>query len=255
MKQDLYFAGTWLSELGGRLNELPKIEIAERDCEFVEIPGRSGDIFIDNNRYKNVDFSRKITLINRTNRTRIFPTREQIEKAIFSFSKIGYQEFRDTQHLGAFTKAVLLNFSDVSRELPMLSTATLQFNRIPYWFSDEGQQWIYMEDDATHTIRVYNPYPFTAEADYYITCSGGTTDITIGGITYKDIDFDIYSTLYINNTNKQIIGFTPNTRITRNLSGSFPAELTSGYNTINIIISNSEVTLKSARVRPNWRFL
>lgn len=120
--QDLYYGGHWLSEFGGRLTQLPQIEIAEYDCELIEIPGRSGDIVLDNKRYKNVPFSREIRLANKER----LPTRQQIDRFIKWIAYLrGYQEFRDTQHPNCFTQAVLQNTNEVVRELPRLTKTTL----------------------------------------------------------------------------------------------------------------------------------
>ncbi|MGN0489399.1 MAG: hypothetical protein ACI4HO_09080 [Ruminococcus sp.] len=252
IKQDIYFAGTWLSDLGGRLKDLPTIEIAERDVELIEIPGRSGDIVLDKKRYKNVEFSREISLINRMRNT---PTRDQIQKAISCFCyKIGYQEFRDTQHLGAFTKAILLNTSDVIRELPRFTTAELKFSRIPYWYTDEGQIWIYLEGTTTRTKEFYNPYQFSAEADYSITCSPGNTDIVINGVRYSATFTEDYDTFYVDTFQKQLM-LINNLGDYKALSGVFPSELQPGNNTVSIVIENKSIVVREMKVKPNWRFL
>lgn len=251
MKQDFSFAGTWLSELGGRIKESPKYEIAERDIELVEIPGRSGDVFLDKKRYKNVPFERSIAFVN----DRKLPTRQQIEKAIDWLGyNIGYQEFRDTLHPRAFTNAVLLNASEVIRDLPRLTTAKLSFNREPFWFSDEGQRWYSF--GQKNSIKLSNPYQFESDADFIISALPCTTDININGIFYKNVTFSEETpTFLIDRKINQIVLINLDTKRYKVVTGGFPLPLSHGENEIVIEFSNKNISLTEVKIKPNWRFL
>ena len=62
-KYNFKFGKYWLSEFGAVSAEEPTVEIAQRDISFISIPGKDGDDCIDNKRYSNVEFKRKIVFV------------------------------------------------------------------------------------------------------------------------------------------------------------------------------------------------
>lgn len=256
--EDFYYGGKWLSELGGRLTQKPQIEIAERDCELIEIPGKSGDVFLDNNRYKNVEFTRSVGFVNR----HCLPTRQQINKFIEWLGyQIGYQEFRDTQHPNSYTKAVLLNMGEVIRDLRNYTTTTLKFSRIPYWYDDFGQNYINVPND--NKINIYNPRQLKADADFRIYAKPCTTDIYINindsSFLYPNIEFTNDLTCFsIDQEHEQIILINYDTGFYRPIEGRFPRNLRPDrYNEIKFTFSlnNFEEYREQIIVKPNWRYL
>lgn len=63
MAYDFKFGKYWLSELGATSAEEPPVEIAQRDITLISVPGKDGKDCIDNKRYDNVEFKRKIAFV------------------------------------------------------------------------------------------------------------------------------------------------------------------------------------------------
>lgn len=156
---NFYFGGNNLAQFGGRILQPPSYHIAARDGELFELPGRSGDFFQDNKRYKNKEFSLKIEFLP-------FLTQEnrvQLARSVINWLSglIGYQIYRDTYNPGYFTKAVLTNFDEIVQELSKLLTTTLTFSRLPFWYRNDGQNVIEVPSDGSELI-INNPEPLSA---------------------------------------------------------------------------------------------
>ena len=81
MAYDFKFGKYWLSELGATSAEEPPVEIAQRDITFISVPGKDGKDCIDNKRYDNVEFKRKIAFVGNGDfkaqaKRKAVPTRE-----------------------------------------------------------------------------------------------------------------------------------------------------------------------------------
>lgn len=243
------FAGYWLSEFGGRLNECPKQEIAQRDFEFVSVPGRDGDLIRDNGRYKNVEFERSISFMPFiTGRTA-----SELSKSIIDWLAhfSSYQVYRETYNPGYFTRAVITNFDTVKRELPTLLTSTLKFQRIPYWYSESGQQ--PREITAAETVSLINPEK--SEAFMTIKIERINTSVGVCWFDYKGVSYQItvptsaQYLIYDSDAKENWLYAADGSRSFYN-SLIFPA-LGTGESTITVTkVQNAKMT-----ITPNWRRL
>ena len=176
--RDFTFNGVSLRSLGGRITEKPYHTIAKRRVEREKIYGKSGDDFIDSGSYENVDFSVKIAFLPFLNGQ----TAQQAARAVIDWLaplQGGYFEYRDTENSGYFTQAVLTNFNQIERELRTMLTATLQFSRLPYWYSDEGtQETEFYNGNADNTL--VNPEQYDSEPVYrYSNSRKNVENVTI----------------------------------------------------------------------------
>ena len=77
-----FYLGTDSAENYGIIMTAPPDHvIAERDIERKEVPGRSGDVIIDNGRYKNITV--KIQLCHSAGEWHLFPHRSYTRRAVF----------------------------------------------------------------------------------------------------------------------------------------------------------------------------
>ena len=166
------FGDSWISELGAISTETPGIEIAQRDYELIDIPGKDGSDYIDNGRYLNVDFSRNISLIGR----RDFPVRDKADVLIHTYAYLqGYQIFEDTDHNDMFTEAVLTNFDEINRKLRTLNTAKLKFSRKPFWYLKSGIEYQTVDlSPSTPELVFTNPFPLLSKPLIEISTTGGS---------------------------------------------------------------------------------
>lgn len=245
------FGGKDLLSFCGRITQAPSHTVAERNCELVEIPGRSGNIYIDNKSYKNVDFDLKICFMPFLADL----TARQLAYAVIDWLAPlnGYQIYKDTYNPGYYTKAVLKNIGEIKRELPTLLTATLSFSRLPYWYRLDGQKEIILPNDNSE-ITLHNPEPFDAPPIFVYQ----NQDISIKAISLKingvgttlKINSD-YVEQKLDGLNLQHKGITSDgTEIF--LSSALPPNLKPGKNTIGVTTKGSNEIFK---IIPNWRRL
>ena len=259
------FGDNWISELGVISTETPPIEIAERDCSMIDIPGKDGSDYIDNGRYLNVEFTREVSLVGRKN----FPVDEKTARFINSFAYLhGYQTFEDTDHNDMYTEAVLMNLAEVNRDMRTLNTAKLKFSRKPYWYLKSGNNAIsYTREEGFSGIELYNPFGATALP--YIkfkllttgTMSGTITlqiTSTIDGIrTTEDFTYNFnwgekYCYLVIDIENRRVAVENNQGRVLKYIEGEIPRGLGPTKSIIKLTSSNPVETMY---ITPKWRCL
>lgn len=143
---------------------------AARDLTFTAIPGRSGDLITDNNRYKNVKITYEVVALEAS--TKDIPAIAR-ELKDWLLSKVGYFELSDTYDPDFFRLAAYADEFDLEQELSSMGRAKITFNCKPFKYSNAGQ------DERTTTENVLwlsNPYPYTALP--YIRVNGNG-DITL----------------------------------------------------------------------------
>lgn len=168
-----------LSAFGGRILQAPLHTVAKRNIEFVKIYGQSGDEIIDNESYDNVDFSLKIAFLPLLGQQ----SARQLAYAIIDWLaplQNGYYIYRDTYNPGYFTKAVLKNLGEIERTLPTQLTATLKFNRVPFWYCDDGVNAVEMEPGET--LQLINPENYSSKPVLTFTYTGNNTSTLSGRI-------------------------------------------------------------------------
>jgi phage-related protein len=154
---------------------------AARDLSFTSVPGRSGDLLIDNKRYKNVTVKYTVAALEGIHD---IPEIAHRVKGWLS-SEIGYLELIDSYDPNYYRLAAYASAYDLEQELPCLGRSTIQFNCKPFRYSIEGKRPILLE--ASATIR--NPEYFPAKPYIKITGSGNIT-LTINSKNYvfKNVD-------------------------------------------------------------------
>lgn len=202
------------------------------DQQFVSVPGRNGDIVIDNGRYNNVDISYTCYCKN-------LPA--NVSNIKLWLCQPGYFKLTDSYDPLYFRYAAFASKLKVDEMLRNVGKAQLVFNCKPFRYSLSGQNRTTLT--ASGTIR--NPESFSSLPYIKITGSGAVT-LNIGSKaysftsvpTYLEVDSELMccykgSTLYNNR-----IGFT-----------EFPV-LLPGNNNISWTGSVSKV-----EIIPNWRTL
>lgn len=256
--EDFKFNKRWLSQFGGRIIGLPKIEIAKRQFSTNQIPGRSKESYIDYGYYSNVEFERQIGLLS----VIYGNTSDKLIESLIEWltNSTGYCEFKDTQHKGMYTTAYLINISDVVRELRTYSTATLKFSREAFWFLDSGKVELrYSAREAENGINLINPYEFTALPYIEIMLSSiahASFDISFNGKLQK---FVLNTT---DNSDRKIIidfskliMFVDDVNDKKYLDFDFDSAGLDNDNVITVKSSSDYTTIKSVRIKPCWRRL
>ena len=155
-----------------------------RDVTTVSIPGRSGDLIIDNGRYNNVEISYTVSF------RKDVPEKTRALKA-WLLSSAGYRRLEDTYQPEYFRLAAISNATAFEISINRYGTADLIFNCNPFLFSKGGEQTVSIPASGG---RIYNPEYF--ESQPIITVYGnGNGVLSVNNINYNLSDIDGYVTI------------------------------------------------------------
>ena len=203
----------------------------ERDIQRIEIPGRNGELTIDNGRYRNITVSYPAIFVA--------GFQSNIENARAWLCKAaGYRKLTDdwnttTYRMARYTGGLDL---DVATMLDA-ARATLQFDCMPQRFLNSGDTAVAVTNGGTIT----NPTQFDAEPLITVNGSGngtltvGSTVLTISSISVS-VNLDCATKRAYKGT----------TALDSNVSGTYPV-LVSGSNTVSWTGGITGVSIK-----PRW---
>ena len=235
MRNYLTFNNVSTKDYGVYISGLNTYNAPEKDVEIISIPGRNGDLTIDNGRYKNVDVSYPAF---------IYDNFDQNVEGLRNYllSQNGYKRLEDTYHPEEFRLARYKgDFSAKMVDWLEAGEFDLAFDCYPQRFLKSGEQIITL----TAAGYIFNEY-MTSKP---LIRAYGTGTFTINGVSvqittasgYTDIDCDLqeaYKDTLATNCNGNIV-----------LSnGEFP-ELVPGENTITIS------GLTKLEITPRWWIL
>ena len=203
----------------------------ERDVSIVSVPGRNGDLTMDNGRFKNV----KMTY------PAFIPEDFEVNMAAFRAymkSLIGYQRLEDTYCPDYYYKALLTEeFDPETTAYNKAATFDITFNRKPQRWFKSGEEFL---DPITQNTTIFNPTMYDANPLIRVYGVGTfqigdkSVEITENPV-YTDIDCDMQDCYYnLTNLNGNVI-----------LSSGFPI-LRPGINGINI------GTVTRLEIKPRW---
>ena len=157
---------------------------AQRDVTFTSVPGRNGDLIIDNGRYKNVNVTYKLSLINR--KPVDFGDLARLIK-VWLLREQGYFKLWDVYDERYFRLAAIAQEVNIEQQLKQVGSLSLTFNAKPFKYSYEGQKPIILDKSQA----LYNAEAFPAKPYIKIVGSGDIT-LKIGGDSFKFTDVDGY---------------------------------------------------------------
>lgn len=179
MKNYINFAGTDSTEFNIGISGSGTFDAPERDVTQISVPGRSGDLLLDNNRFKN------ITLTYPAFISKDFSKNFDAFKA-FMLSNVGYQVLEDTYHPDIFRMAEFRG--PLNPDVKVLNIAgefDLIFNCKPQRWLKEGQKGITFTEAAT----IINPCLFSSKPLVRVY---GTGELAIGSNTIEITSVDEY---------------------------------------------------------------
>ena len=135
----------------------------ERDVERFEVPGRSGDLIIDNGKFKNttVTYSTFITKDFEANITAL---------RSFLLQDYGYHRLEDTYHPQEFRMAAFKGPLDPDVYMCEYGTFTLEFDCMPQRWLKSGEN--AMQISAGETVKIWNPTKFKAKPLFSVGSTG-----------------------------------------------------------------------------------
>lgn len=209
----------------------PDVILPTRKSQSVSVPGRNGDLLIQEDAFDNVH-----------QRYEIYVSAEDIRlpnithKIAEWLCVKGYKRLEDTYWPDTFRLASFTGGLEIANILNRFGKATIDFDCKPQRFYKSGDRQITL----TNGIKLYNPSPFTALPLFTVTGSGtgtisdGTHTLTLTNCNNTTVDCDIKQ-IYKGTTNRNSVG-----------SGAF-IELAAGDTTITWTGGITGVKLK-----PRW---
>lgn len=233
------FNGTKSSDLGLHIYSTNWFSTPERDYTAQSVPGRDGDLILDQGRYKNLLVKYECDLISPASVT----LANRIKRWLMVHKYLPLSDFGDPEH---FRYAIPVKpFSDATEESIWFGSALFQFNCKPYRYMVTGKSVQTFENPDS--IELNNPglvyscpvFELETEGDISLTCSGKTMNLlnTSGTLVIDTDNKLIYdknsvANLAAHNATDEFIYFEP------------------GNNTLTFIGN-----VVKAKITPNWRTL
>lgn len=127
-----------LSDIGAVLMENPHYTLSVKELDFTALPGKSGDIITDKNRFKNSSISYKVSSMplfcSYTEQEFVYVLSEWL------LTSYDYKILRDTYNPGYFRKAICTDIANPTVEASGVVWTTVTFNCDPFRYSDSGLQ-------------------------------------------------------------------------------------------------------------------
>lgn len=231
---EIIYNGRSSKEIGLEVETFPSYQTPKRSYEKVHIPGRNGDLLIDNGCWENVS---RTYLVSIGSYDRFYY--EMMNKVSeWLHSATSYSKLEDSYEPEYYRLGVYLEDFSISNILDQGGKATIEFDCKPQRFLKIGDESI----EITETTELQNPTGFPSRPVIKVYGTGSGT-IVVGNYTIKIsdigsqiiIDSEIQDAYYDKINKNQVI----------TLSNGFP-ELNKGYTSIGFSggISKLEVIPK-----------
>lgn len=220
----------------------------QRDISFESVVGRSGDLIIDNGRYKNLDIEYNLRLFAKE----IIGNNNPNDFA-FAFSRVAdwlrsnnnYCRLTDSYNPNYYRMAVVNSSISLTQKHPMIGDFSVTFNCKPYIYNFSGDNIIeiaqsgeviynYENSDSLPLIRAYSNNSSSPTTIVFAINERGFSVTNV--LDYVDIDSEMMN-VYKGETN-----------MNANYSASSFPTFNIGSNTITFVANVSKLSIK-----PRWR--
>lgn len=170
-----YFKGVQSLENRLFITEKNTYAGAARDVEFIQIPGRNGELLIDNKRFNNVVIEYGVAVLEGSKN--IAEIAHDVKGWLAS--DVGYYELKDSYDPNYYRFAAYVDQFNLDQELPALGKAKIVFKCKPLKYLISGKNTITMISPGTIT----NPEQFPSSPYIKIIGSGNIT-LSINNVNY-----------------------------------------------------------------------
>lgn len=232
--RNLTFNGITSNSLGVAISGEGSFDSPSRDMTVLTIPGRNGDLIIDNGRFANVTVTYPAFVYGD-----LPATAAQIRAWLMS--PLGYARLEDDYHPDEFRQAIFsgtVGFDTTAWN--QHAEFEIKFNCKPQRFLKSGETPVSVASGGTIT----NPTPFTALPNIRVTASGAVNGtLTINGtiVTFTSPPF---TTIFLNCDTQECYNGVNN--LNQYMSGLFPV-LVSGENTVTF-----DGNITAVSITPRW---
>lgn len=169
----IWFNGKSGDDFGLIVQRYPEVIFPERKHEKIGVPGRNGDIIIQQDAFENV--SQRYEIYISAEKPRLTTITHKIAEWL---CVKGYQRLEDSYFLDTFRLAAFHGGIEIENVLNRFGRATIEFDCMPQRFYKSGDFFF----DMVIGQKLMNPSPFTAKPILITTGSGAAT-ITINANT------------------------------------------------------------------------
>ena len=197
----IWWHGKSSDDVGVIVERYPSVTIPQRKQEKVSVPGRNGDLIMEQDAYENYTQNYEVYVYAED------PKLTTISHTVAEWLMVkGYQRLEDSYWLDTFRLACFNGGTNIENVLNRFGRATIQFDCKPQRYYKSGDIAI----SLTNGQKLQNPSPFTAKPLLVITGSGsGTVSDGTHTLTLTDcdvtVDCDIMQ-IYKGTTNKNSVG-------------------------------------------------
>ncbi len=237
-----------LSDIGAVLMENPHYTLSVKELDFTSLPGKSGDIITDKNRFKNSSISYKVSSMplfcSYTEQEFVYVLSEWL------LTSYDYKILRDTYNPGYFRKAICTDIANPTVEANKMVWTTVTFNCDPFLYSDTGlKKNTYNFNGGTQTENLFNPEGWASEPIIEITPNQPLmVSLSINGVTVGIEQID--KTIIIDVPNHNV--YDTNGKPCNDVVQAFKLPtLLPGKNKLITSGTNSGLI----KITPNWRRL
>lgn len=230
----LYYKGINSLEFCLFIQTKAAYDAAERDIEFISVPGRNGDLVKDNGRYRNISLPYGLALAKQDNRP--FPDLVASIKHWLSGSE--YNILWDSYDPRYFRYAAVEGGLNINSEIKNYGEFTVNFNCKPYRYSFDGQKPV----EIPYTgAQIFNPENMPS-LPYIKIYGNGNISLSINSetITLSNVSD------YIELDSETMNAYKGINLLNSSMTGDFP-KLAPGVNTISYL---GEVT--GVEIVPRW---
>ena len=156
----IYFNGISSKDIGIEVETYPRYEIPEKNVTTYEIPGRNGNIVVDNGTFKNAITSYDVSFL-----TEDGEYNSQIHKiAAWLYSPSGYAILEDSYDIEHYRMARISSSTDFENLFNKAGKATLEFDCKPQRFLKNGDKSriIKAKINAVISTKLHNPTLFNS---------------------------------------------------------------------------------------------
>jgi phage-related protein len=213
------FDGKSSLDFGVRISGDGVYDAPKRDYEIQSVPGRSGDLVFDNNRYENVSLTYPAGIVKNF-RNNVAALRS------FLLTRTGYKRLEDTYHPDEYRLALFEGPLDVKETGNIAGKFDITFNCKPQRYLKSGERTYTFT--AAGEIRNRTLFPAKPLVRIYGNGTAGigskTIEVSGNSYPYVEVDCETMDAFYGANNCNSMISLT---------SGDFP-ELVPGDNGITL---------------------
>ena len=186
MRDYLFFAGKSTDDFNVYITDAGVYEKPDRNYEKIPVPGRNGDLIIENDKYENKPQNYPAVIMENFD--------ENFDAlTAFLLTQKGYQRLSDTFHPDIFYLATFDGIDKLKHTLePKAGSFVLKFNRKPQRFLVSGEK----KTTFTNSGEIKNPTLFDALP---LICVIGIGILEIGNVSVKILNAPggVYTGIYI----------------------------------------------------------